>query len=117
MQDVNSRSRLVRLYYSNRIFMGFCCVCCEVLYLALFLLHIPAYQALGRIDVQLPAPLLRALQGGPLHALADEWQGLPLVGLVALLALPGVVVKQACNWVQLRAAVQGLVEHDVKRMA
>lgn len=51
-QDVNSRSRLVRLYYSNRIFMGFCCVCCEVLYLALFLLHLPAYQTLGLMDVQ-----------------------------------------------------------------
>jgi hypothetical protein len=47
----------------------------------------------------------------------DNWQGLPLIGVVALLALPGVVVKQACNWVQLKAAVQGLVDHDVKRMA
>lgn len=51
-QDVNSRSRLVRLYYSNRIFMGFCCVCCEVLYLALFLLHLPAYQTWGLMDVR-----------------------------------------------------------------
>lgn len=42
----------MRLYYSNRIFMGFCCVCCEVLYLALFLLHLPAYQTLGLMDVQ-----------------------------------------------------------------
>jgi hypothetical protein len=42
----------VRLYYSNRIFMGFCCVCCEVLYLALFLLHLPAYQTWGLLDVQ-----------------------------------------------------------------
>jgi hypothetical protein len=42
----------VRLYYSNRIFMGFCCVCCEVLYLALFLLHVPAYNSWAVIDVQ-----------------------------------------------------------------
>lgn len=116
-QEVNSRSRLVRLYYSNRIFMGFCCVCCEVLYLALFLLHLPEYQTLGLLDVQLPPALVRTLQAGPLHPLVDGWVGLPLVGLVALLALPGVAVKQACNWVQLRAAVQALVEHDVKRMA
>jgi CDP-diacylglycerol--inositol 3-phosphatidyltransferase len=116
-QDVNSKSRLVRLYYSNRIFMGFCCVCCEVLYLALFLLHIPMYQTLGLIDVQIPGPLLQAIKGGPLHGLVDHWQGLPVVGLVALLAVPGVVVKQVCNWVQLKAAVQGLVEHDVKRMS
>lgn len=32
-QDVKSRSWLVRTYYKNRIFMGYCCVCCEVLYL------------------------------------------------------------------------------------
>lgn len=117
VQDVNSRSWLVRLYYSNRIFMGFCCVCCEVLYLALFLLHLPLYQTFGLLDVQIPRPLLHALQSGPLHGLVDNWQGLPLVGLVALAAVPGVVVKQLCNWVQLKAAVQGLVEHDVKRMA
>jgi len=107
----------VRLYYSNRIFMGFCCVCCEVLYLALFLLHVPFYQQLGLIDVQLPVPVQQAVEGSVLQPVVDNWQGLPFVGLVVLLALPGVVVKQACNWVQLRAAVQGLVEHDVKRMA
>lgn len=116
-KDVNSRSRLVRLYYSNRIFMGFCCVCCELLYLALFLLHVPAYNSWAVINVQIPTPLLRTLKGGPLHPLVENWQGLPLIGVVALLALPGVVVKQACNWVQLKAAVQGLVDHDVKRMA
>lgn len=107
----------MRLYYSNRIFMGFCCICCEVLYLALFLLHLPTYQQLGLLDVQLPPVLQQAVARGPLHPLVDNWQGLPLVGLVALLAVPGVVVKQACNWVQLRAAVQGLVDYDVKRMA
>ncbi len=33
VQDVNSHSFLVRLYYQKRVFMGFCCVSCEVLYL------------------------------------------------------------------------------------
>lgn len=33
MQDKHSESFLVRLYYQKRIFMGFCCVSCEVLYL------------------------------------------------------------------------------------
>ena len=33
MQDKHSHSFLVRLYYQQRIFMGFCCVSCEVLYL------------------------------------------------------------------------------------
>ena len=31
-----SSSAIVRAYYSNRLFMGACCVSCEVLYLALY---------------------------------------------------------------------------------
>ena len=37
VQDVNSSNPIVRFYYSSRAFMGFCCICCEVLYLALYL--------------------------------------------------------------------------------
>lgn len=99
--------------------MGFCCICCEVLYLSLFLLSVPAYRRVGVLPLTLPAPLARAAAGSGLPQLqqaAEQWRGLPLLGLVALAALPGVLVKQACNWVQLRAAVLGLVEHDVKRM-
>ena len=33
VQDINSHSMLVRYYYQHRIFMGFCCVSVEVLYL------------------------------------------------------------------------------------
>ena len=39
MQDVNSRTFVVRVYYRYRVFMGVCCICCEVLYLALYLQH------------------------------------------------------------------------------
>lgn len=117
LQDVRSRSWLVRTYYKNRIFMGFCCVCCEVMYLALFLLHIPAYQQLAVIPLQLPAAVQRAAAGTQLEAAVAGWQGLPAVGVVVLLALPGVAVKQVCNWVQLQTAMQGLVEYDVKKMA
>lgn len=111
-----SRSWLVRTYYRNRLFMGFCCVCCEVQYLALFLLHLPAYQTLGLLPLRLPQPLLDAAAGSVLEGYVNSWQGLPAVGVVALLALPGVLVKQACNWVQLRTAMQGLVDYDVKKM-
>jgi CDP-diacylglycerol--inositol 3-phosphatidyltransferase len=114
---VGSRSWLVRTYYRNRLFMGFCCICCEVMYLALFLLHLPTYQQLGLLPLQLPQPLLQAAAGTPLEGLAGSWRGLPAVGVVALLALPGVLVKQACNWVQLRTAMQGLVDYDVKKMS
>jgi CDP-diacylglycerol--inositol 3-phosphatidyltransferase len=129
---VHSRSRLVRLYYSNRLFMGFCCVCCEVAYLALFLLHVPAYRTARPwlLPLRLPAAAAAAVSaaagGGwgaylpaALPTVAREWAGagVPLLGLVVLAALPGVLVKQACNWVQLRAAVAGLVEHDVRGMS
>ena len=33
VQDIDSHSMLVRYYYQHRIFMGFCCVSVEVLYL------------------------------------------------------------------------------------
>lgn len=34
LQDVKSRSWLVRTYYRHRMFMGVCCISCEVLYLS-----------------------------------------------------------------------------------
>lgn len=65
-QDKESRSMLVRFYYRHRIFMGVCCICCEVLYLALYLLHWPDIWSLPH--AQLPpqlantAPLQSMLQ-------------------------------------------------------
>lgn len=97
--------------------MGFCCICCEVLYLALFMLHLPAYQHFALLPIQLPVAVQRAAVGTPLETAVAGWKGLPGVGLVVLLALPGVIVKQLCNWVQLQTAMQGLVEYDVKKMA
>ena len=56
VQDTNSRSFVVRAYYRSRLFMGFCCICCEVLYLALYLLSWRQYQAPA---LALPALLQR----------------------------------------------------------
>ncbi|GBF98025.1 hypothetical protein Rsub_11136 [Raphidocelis subcapitata] len=118
-KDVKSRSLLVRTYYSNRLFMGFCCVCCEVAYLAAYLLAWPQFQALG--VVRLPPALLAALPPRlvaalpPLAAL-QRLGGLPAAAVVALAALPGVATKQTCNWLQLRTAAAGLVEYDARRM-
>ena len=94
------------------------------MYLALYLLSWPEYQRFGVIPVHIPQPLLAAAAklapslpiGRQLLLGLGQWQGLPFAGLIAILALPGVLVKQACNWVQLRTAVQGLVNHDVKHM-
>ena len=37
-KDQTDSNFLTRLYYENRIFMGACCVSCETLYLAVFLM-------------------------------------------------------------------------------
>jgi CDP-diacylglycerol--inositol 3-phosphatidyltransferase len=127
LQDVGSRSWLVRVYYSNRIFMGFCCICCEVLYLCCYLLAFPAFSSAWLVPLPLPPPLAAAAVGttamyfpGSAQLAVDLVEkchtGVPVVGVLAALAVPGVLVKQACNWVQLRTAVQQLVEHDQKKM-
>jgi CDP-diacylglycerol--inositol 3-phosphatidyltransferase len=120
-QDVRSRSLLVRTYYSNRLFMGFCCVCCEVEYLALYLLAWPQWQGMGTLRLP-PALLARLLPPAlaaavPAAGVVQRLGGVPAVAVVALLALPGVAIKQTCNWLQLRWACESLVEYDVKRMA
>ncbi|GAX81196.1 hypothetical protein CEUSTIGMA_g8629.t1 [Chlamydomonas eustigma] len=115
-KDVHSRSWLVRTYYSNRIFMGFCCVCCEVLYLALYGLYFSEIREVRwrAGALALPDSLLKLLP-----SLGDVFNehGIPYMAVLAILAVPGVLVKQVCNWVQLKSAVLNLVEHEIKRMA
>ncbi|BDA47806.1 CDP-diacylglycerol-inositol 3-phosphatidyltransferase [Coccomyxa sp. Obi] len=103
----DSRSAVVRFYYRQRLFMGFCCVCCEVLYLSLYLLHFKSYQRWPLV----PVPLLGALQPH-LNGAAAELEGVPLALVIALLAVPGFVIKQFINCVQLRSAMQLLVATD-----
>lgn len=60
LQDVNSHSFLVRLYYQKRIFMGFCCVSCEVLYLMVSLSSVDA----SVLDVGMQPALITSLMHG-----------------------------------------------------
>jgi CDP-diacylglycerol--inositol 3-phosphatidyltransferase len=129
---VRSRSWLVRTYYQNRMFMGFCCIACEVLYLSLYLLSFPAFQqpaVSGRLPPAVGAALSAAAQraaGRDLTAAAPllAWAaaaaarpvGVPAAALVAAAAVPGFAIKQVCNWVQLQNAMQTLVDLDVKRL-
>ncbi|KAL6768283.1 CDP-diacylglycerol-inositol 3-phosphatidyltransferase 1 [Auxenochlorella protothecoides] len=110
-KDTNSRSRVVRFYYQQRLFMGFCCVCCEVLYLCLYLLAWPQYRAWG----VLPLPQTWLQLGGSAGVCSAEARGIPLVALVALAALPGVAVKQFVNVVQLGNAMTTLVQLDTAK--
>lgn len=102
---------LVRYYYRHRWFMGFCCIACEVLYLSLYLLYFPQY----RENAGAYLPLSKLLQPYMLRVvpLNADGTGLPIAALVALVSLPGVLTKQLCNWVQLRNAMDRLVEHDL----
>ncbi len=129
LQDIAaSRSWLVRAYYSHRLFMGFCCIACEVLYLAIYCLAWPQFQQpVG--TVQLPSSLTtaarqtldvaslsntlveRVLDGPPFA----QPLRVPAAVLLATAAVPGWAVKQVCNWLQLRMAMRSLVELDLKR--
>jgi CDP-diacylglycerol--inositol 3-phosphatidyltransferase len=128
------RALLVRLYYRHRLFMGACCVACEVLYLSLYLLAWPEQfgvggtrswavplpkwgaallwrvagpQSAGAASSSLPGGLAAALQ------LAARRREVPLAAVVALLSVPLWLTKQVCNWLQLRSAMDRLVEWDL----
>jgi CDP-diacylglycerol--inositol 3-phosphatidyltransferase len=114
LQDVKSRSWLVRTYYKHRLFMGFCCICCEVLYLSMYLLSWQQYKQWALLP--LPAQLVQHLEHIPGAEALSSTGGVPLIAVLALLALPGTMIKQVCNWVQLSNAAQGLVEYDLQKM-
>ncbi|RRT66050.1 hypothetical protein GW17_00018690 [Ensete ventricosum] len=46
----DSTSWLFKLYYGNRMFMAFCCVGCEVLYIILYLLADEKYESLFEVS-------------------------------------------------------------------
>lgn len=96
----------MRAYYRSRPFMGYCCICCEVLYLSLYLLSWRQFQA---PVLALPAALA-GVQLAPLGLALPA--ALPSAGLIALFCLPGFAVKQLVNVVQLRTAAQQLVAYD-----
>ena len=115
------RNWLVRSYYANRIFMGTCCISCEVLYLSVYAMHWPVFRDIFVTTtsfrnlssfIKAPGPLLGAGSG------VDVSPGLPgvsVVLLVAELAIPGFVIKQTINVIQLIHAMRGLWMHDLKR--
>lgn len=109
-KDVNSSSWLVRSYYQHRLFMGYCCVSCEVLYLMVYLLRFDAYRAWPAVDLGLGPTALDALPQA-LQGLIPQGRA-PLALLVALPCLPGFVIKQITNCFQLRVAMTSLAEHD-----
>ncbi|BBH08613.1 phosphatidylinositol synthase 1 [Prunus dulcis] len=92
----DSTNWLFKAYYGNRMFMAYCCVACEVLYIILFLLAKNETESL--IDV---------LTGLAKHIT-------PLSVLVGL-SLFGWAVKQAVNLIQLKTAADVCVLHDINK--
>ncbi|GMN38189.1 hypothetical protein TIFTF001_007429 [Ficus carica] len=92
----DSTSWLFKLYYGNRIFMAYCCVACEVLYILLFLLAKNRTENL--MDVLVNSTKQNLLLGG-------------LVGI----SLFGWAVKQAVNVIQLKTAADVCVLHDIEK--
>ena len=107
-KDTNSRSMIVRFYYKHRLFMGFCCVCVEQLYLFAYLLAHKEYQNWAPVAV--PAPLQQVLTSAGLTLLPGG--KIALLYVLSAMSVPGFVIKQAINVVQLRTAAQQLVQYD-----
>lgn len=101
--------------------MGFCCVCCEVLWLSLFALGSSELSSLrSPVIIQLPLSVAgvstRALTD-VISSFGEPSLGLPWFLLLAALALPGVLVKQLCNWIQLSDSVESLATYERNRMS
>lgn len=91
-----STNWLFKAYYGNRIFMAYCCVACEVLYIILFLLA--EHQTENVLDVLVNA----SKHGGILQ-------------VPVYLALFGWGIKQAINVIQMKTAADVCVLYDINR--
>jgi len=99
---------IVNFYYTHYWFFGYCCVGAELMYLALYLLHVPRYQHHPALPID--GNFLASITG------ASGFRGpLSLTSLVALLCFPGWAIKQIVNVVQLCSAARIIVEHETKK--
>ncbi|KAJ6386088.1 hypothetical protein OIU77_029119 [Salix suchowensis] len=92
----DSTNWLFKAYYGNRMFMAYCCVGCEVLYISLFLLVQNETEKL--MDV--------------LKASITEGS---LVSVLVVLSLFGWAIKQLVNIIQMKTAADVCVLHDINK--
>ncbi|RYR64196.1 hypothetical protein Ahy_A03g010322 [Arachis hypogaea] len=96
-KDVKDSSNwLFRLYYGNRMFMAYCCVSCEVLYLILFYLSENHTEKL--MDV-----------------LATNLQKISILSFLIATSLVGCTIKQLTNVIQLKTAADACVLYDIDK--
>ncbi|XP_043719391.1 CDP-diacylglycerol--inositol 3-phosphatidyltransferase 1-like [Telopea speciosissima] len=92
----DSTNWLFKAYYGNRLFMAYCCVASEVIYLILFLLA--ENQSESVIDV-----------------LANNVTKISPLSFLVVLALFGWAIKQAINVIQMKTAADMCVLYDLNR--
>ncbi|ESQ53102.1 hypothetical protein EUTSA_v10026160mg [Eutrema salsugineum] len=92
----DSTSWLFKLYYGNRMFMGYCCVSCEVLYIILLL--IAKNQTENLMNVVVDA----LMQYSPLS-------------LLLALSIFGWSIKQIINVIQMKTAADVCVLYDIEK--
>ncbi|XP_044489485.1 CDP-diacylglycerol--inositol 3-phosphatidyltransferase 1-like [Mangifera indica] len=91
----DSTNWLFKAYYGNRMFMAYCCVSCEVLYIILFLI---AKSQSSLVDV-----------------LLGTLQQVSLLSVLVALSLFGWAAKQLVNVIQMKAAADVCVLYDIKK--
>ncbi|CAA7020690.1 unnamed protein product [Microthlaspi erraticum] len=92
----DSTSWLFRLYYGNRMFMGYCCVSCEVLYIILLLIAKNQTENLIKVVVE------SLMQCSPLS-------------LLLALSIFGWSIKQIINVIQMKTAADVCVLYDIEK--
>ncbi|KAK3193881.1 hypothetical protein Dsin_025191 [Dipteronia sinensis] len=123
----DSSSWLFRLYYGNRMFMGFCCVACEVNvtfvcpFICIFFFSCYWYLSLDPTvsTLQVLYIILFLIAESQNENLVDVLvsslqQGSPLSFLLAL-SLFGWAIKQIINFIQMKTAADACVLYDIEK--
>ncbi|KAH0889706.1 hypothetical protein HID58_052135 [Brassica napus] len=92
----DSTSWLFRLYYGNRMFMGYCCVSCEVLYIILFLIAKNHTENLMTVVV-------------------ESLTNFSPLSLLLALSIFGWSIKQIINVIQMKTAADVCVLYDIEK--
>ncbi|KAI8023730.1 CDP-diacylglycerol--inositol 3-phosphatidyltransferase 1 [Camellia lanceoleosa] len=96
-KDVSdSTNWLFKAYYGNRIFMCYCCVACEVLYIILFLLAKNQNENLKNV-------------------IMDATKQNSVLSVLLVLLVVGWAIKQAVNVIQIKTAADACVDYDINK--
>ncbi|GMP93791.1 hypothetical protein CsSME_00043491 [Camellia sinensis var. sinensis] len=92
----DSTNWLFKAYYGNRIFMCYCCVACEVLYIILFLLAKNQNENLKNV-------IMNATKQNS------------VLSVLLVLLVVGWAIKQAVNVIQIKTAADACVDYDINK--